>query len=145
MWIARLLRGIGHGLAALLIEGGRCIVWLAIVCTAAPALFVLSAQVWRWSATGEWRALSLSELLQIFELPAAPLTGAGSAVLSLPGPLVLLLGAAALIIVDRLLARLEKSRRNLVHRSRQRSVVQDIEHALARSRGEKARDLHAGV
>jgi hypothetical protein len=137
MWIARLLRGIGYGLAGLLIEAGRCIVWLAIIVTAVPALFALSAQAYRLAATGEWRALSLSELLQIFELPApAALTGTGgSLVLSLPGPLVLLMGAAALIIVDRLLARLETVRRSRLIRSRQRSVIQDIEHALARSRG----------
>jgi hypothetical protein len=143
MWIARLLRSIGYGLAGLLIEAGRCIVWLTILVTAAPALFALSAQAYRFAATGEWRGMSLAELLQIFELPAPALPGAGSALLSLPGPLVLLLAAALLLVVDRLLARLETARRKRLLRSRQRSVIQDIEHALTRSREQKASDLHA--
>jgi hypothetical protein len=116
------------GLARLLIGG-------ALLVTLVPFAFVLTAQLYRWVSTGDWRAVSIDDFFRMLALRSdAPGDSSGSidaTLRVLPATLTLALTAIVFFIVDLCLKRADRARLDKFARSRQQEVASEIDRALA--------------
>jgi hypothetical protein len=116
------------GLARLFIAG-------ALIVTLAPFAFVLTAQLYRWGRTGDWRPVSIDDFLQMVTGRSDPPVSSGEPIeqtlLALPITLALLLAAAAFFAVDLWLKRSDRARLEKLARSRQQEIANEIDRALS--------------
>jgi hypothetical protein len=126
-----------YGASILLLELVALTAFVAALTMAAPMLFILAAQFTRLGSTGDWRAVPLSEFLEIIRVsPPGEPDQAGQAfgfVLALPATLTLFVAAIGFWIIGRAMNRLRRRERERFHSSRQNALIGDIERAIEKS------------
>jgi hypothetical protein len=123
-----------YGASILFLELLALPAFVAALTMAAPMLFILAAQFTRLGSTGDWRAVPLSEFLEIIRVsPAGEPDQASQVVgfiLALPATLILLVAAIGFWIIRRAMNRLIRRERERFHSSRQKAMIEDIERAF---------------
>ena len=132
-----------YGASLLLLELVALTAFVAALAMAAPMLFILAAQFTRLGSTGDWRAVPLSEFLEIIAVspPGEPIDQAGQVlgfILALPATLILFLATLGFWIIGRAMNRLRRGERERFHSSRQKALIGDIERAFEKSQTEPA-------
>jgi hypothetical protein len=120
----------------LLIGGAKFAAWCVAIAATLSFGFVLMAQLTRLSQSGDWRAVSFSDFMQILRIDIAP-TGAESIetdvvdlLLNQPATLVLFVAAAAAFAIKKSLDVFAP----WSSRTDQSDMISSIERALAKAR-----------
>jgi hypothetical protein len=136
MWIRKGFRWMWSQAMCLLIGGAKVAAWCVTIAATLSFGFVLAAQLTRLSQSGDWRAVSFSDFLQILRIDIAP-TGGESMVTDVVGlllnqsaTLVLFVAAAAAFGIKKSLDVFAHSR----SRTDQSDMISSIERALAKAR-----------
>src|SRR5262245_44491116 len=124
-----------YHLLGCLIALARLFIAGTLIVTLAPFAFVLTAQLYRWGRTGDWRSVSIDDFLQILALRSDTPVGSRepieATILAFPITLALLLAATAFFALYHWLTKSDRARLKKLARSRQQDVANEIDRALS--------------